>query len=317
MTTSKQKDPYSPHRGHSWRNLVVPTFTPLIAYRPDAIGFGTVPQGTKRVEIAQDWSLVANGKNNTMAYMPYSFNAIGDAGVQGYARIATVTVTSSAWAEHTIHFHGIRRVDNIPFDLYFALAGASCDPPLKTLCAEFPIYTTNPQPFEAFAYKTATNTWDICVRKCSGSDQITIWTYIGAYAQAHYTVTYSDYQYSSVPSGATMATSLAQVTYLVKGQSQMSGVSTSSSSNETMRYWRSGNTVTILIDVILASATWTDIYTLETAYRPPNTVWGAIPKWGGVADSVTQYYNIFNDGRITLYSSSNTSRLYFTVTYAV
>ena len=140
-----------------------------------------------------------------------SFNAVGAAGSQGYARIATVTVgtsVTSAYAQQTIHFHGIRRTDDTPFDLYFSLYGAASDPPLHAFYANFPINNVSGiAPFEAVAYKTAPNTWDIYVRKCSGSDQITVFTFMSEYAQTHYTVTYSDALLTSIPSAATVAKS--------------------------------------------------------------------------------------------------------------
>lgn len=189
--------------------MTVPSYNPLIAFRPNAVGFGMIPQHTKSVEIAQDWRFEANGKFNRIPYTPYSFNAVGVQGTAGYARIARVTVGSSStasYAQQTIHFHGIRRVDVTPFDIYFALNGASSDPPLASITAEFPQYVTQPALFEAFAYKVATGTWDIYVRKCSGTDQITVFAYVGAYAQNYYNVTFSDNLLTSVPDTATVAT---------------------------------------------------------------------------------------------------------------
>lgn len=449
--------------------ITVPSYNPLMAFRPNRVGFGMIPQYNKSVEIAQDWRFRAEGKFNQIPYTPYSFNAVGTQGSQGYARIATVTVGSTstaAYAQQMIHFHGMRRVDITPFDIYFALSGASSDPPLASLYVEFPQYASVPHPFEAFAYKTATNTWDIYVRKCSGTDQITVFAYVGAYAQNYYNVTFSDnlltsipptatvatqkpiintaknntfnyipyswytsvgygqsggyariatieigtqlqevihfrgtrrvdgtsfdlyiqidgsygirdfiaispvwfggttfeafaYQtstqvwdiyvrkvvandcitvwveagawsqedikithsdniLSSIPSGAITAKRESNYTVKVKSRSDMSGISSSSGANETMRYWKNGNVVTIVLDVILSSAaTETIIYTLEEQYRPVTTVWGAIPRWGGVENWVSQYYRINDAGQIILYSGSNTSRLYFNITYAI
>ena len=162
--------------------------------------------------MATEMQLISRRKYNRVSYMPYSFNAVGTAGSAGYARIATVTVgstISAAYTQQTIHFHGIRRTDDTPFNLYFSLFGASSDPPLHAFYADFPINSVSGiTPFEAFAYKTAPNTWDIYVRKCSGSDQITIWADVPKYAQDGYTITYSQGHQTSVPSGAVMATAL-------------------------------------------------------------------------------------------------------------
>lgn len=175
-----------------------------------AAAFGKVAEIAKALELASDWRLVGNGKHNTFNYLPYSFNAVGTAGSAGYARIATVTVgstISAAYTQQAIHFHGIRRTDDTPFNLYFSLYGASSDPPLHAFYADFPINNVSGiASFEAFAYKTAPNTWDIYVRKCSGSDQITIWADVPKYAQDGYTITYSQGHLTSVPSGATSAT---------------------------------------------------------------------------------------------------------------
>lgn len=192
-------------------------------------------------------------KYNTFNYLPYSFNAVGTAGSAGYARIATVTVGTSVTAAYTqqaIHFHGIRRTDDTPFDLYFSLFGASSDPPLHAFYANFPINgVSGTTPFEAFAYKTASNTWDIYVRKCSGSDQITIWADIPKYAQDGYTITYSQGHQASVPSGATMATPVPCLSG-TPSITKTSGASDVSSSS----FRRSGNVCQLSLRLVLSSA---------------------------------------------------------------
>lgn len=199
---------------------------------------------------ATELHVINEAKYNTFAYMPYSFNAVGTAGSAGYARIATVTVgstTSAAYTQQAIHFHGIRRTDDTPFDLYFSLYGAASDPPLHAFYANFPINNVSGiASFEAFAYKTASNTWDIYVRKCSGSDQITVWADIPKYAQDGYTITYSQGHQTSVPSGATMATHLPNLkptadTYVVR--------TSGASWVNTLRFTRDGNVCNLYINI--------------------------------------------------------------------
>ena len=200
--------------------------------------------------MATEMQLISHRKYNMASYMPYSFNATGTSGSQGYARIATVTVgstTSAAYTQQAIHFHGIRRTDDTPFDLYFSLYGAATDPPLHAFYANFPINNVSGiTPFEAFAYKTAPNTWDIYVRKCSGSDQITIWADVPKYAQDGYTITYSQGHQTSVPSGAVKATHLPNLkptadTYVVR--------TSGASWVNTLRFTRDGNVCNLYINI--------------------------------------------------------------------
>ena len=187
-------------------NIVVPSFNPLIAYRPDAIGFGTVPQGTKRVEIAQDWRLTANGKNNTFAYMPYSWSTNGgSSSSSGYARIATVTITGT-YATAPITFEVSRRGDYRPVRLFLAFSGSSgTDPSLASFKYDSVSGTTN---FAAFVYKTGTSVWDVYVRKTENADIIGVMTFVSSYMQARTTVSYASSIQSSVPAGATSATAI-------------------------------------------------------------------------------------------------------------
>ena len=181
-------------------NLVVPTFTPLIAYRPDAIGFGAVPQGTKRVEIAQDWSLVANGNGNIMKVMPFSWTSRGTAGTAGYARIAMVR--SHSWSASTIEIKVMRLVDATPFHLYLQYKNvASDDPDIASFLIDGSA--------NAFAFRESPSLWGIYVQKASSTDYIDVSVSVPYYEQSygglHEVVYQSEYQVSSIPSGATMA----------------------------------------------------------------------------------------------------------------
>lgn len=186
--------------------ITVPSYNPLMAFRPNAVGFGMIPQNTKSVEIAQDWSVVANGKYNQMGYLPYSFQTNGGSTTSGYARIATITIRSN-WAACCTRFTVTRLTDSYPIRLYVTFHGEGTnDPPAPDIYYEA---GKSQYAFSAFAYKTGTSTWDICVRKVTTNDQLTVWTedaYYGQYIE--HTITYAHGVYSSVPSGAVMATQL-------------------------------------------------------------------------------------------------------------
>lgn len=181
-------------------NLVVPSFNPLIAYRPNAIGFGTVPQGTKRVEIAQDWSLVANGNGNVMKVMPFSWTSRGSEGTAGYARIAMVR--SHSWSAATIEIKVMRLLDKTPFHLYLQYKNvASDDPDIASFLIDGSV--------SAFAFRESPSLWGIYVQKASSTDYIDVSVSVPYYEQSygglHEVVYQSEYQVSSIPSGAVMA----------------------------------------------------------------------------------------------------------------
>ena len=184
-------------------NLTILHATIHVAFREEAIGLGTVPHGTKRVEIAQDWSLVANGKNNVMTYMPYSWAINANYGTDGYERIATIVLDN---LQETIHFRGIRRLDKTPFDLYFQVDGNGG---IRYFNANFPVLFSSNYPFSAFAITTGTLTYDIYIKKINANDWMTIWVEEGQWSQGvNASITYSPNLLASIPSGATMATPL-------------------------------------------------------------------------------------------------------------
>lgn len=192
-------------------NLVVPTFTPLIAYRPNAVGFGAVPQGTRRVEIAQDWSLVANGKNNTMAYMPYSWGTTGGGSVNGWARIAQINITGNNLSE-PMEFRVFRRLDGRGVTLTLTFANAdSTDPSVASFYYDSIEGTFTNNSFNAFVYKEATSTWGVYVKKSAPGDYIMVYTTLSRRSMDRCNIVYADalYDTNSVPSGAVMATPIS------------------------------------------------------------------------------------------------------------
>lgn len=190
-------------------NLVVPTFTPLIAYRPEAIGFGAVPQGTKRVEIAQDWSLVANGKNNVMAYMPYTWETAGQQATAGYARIASIKVNQN-WVYGTTTFTVMRAIqDSRPVTLYLRF---QTDSGLSATHVWFyydSLAGTGGTAFDAFVYQASSDTLDVYVQKSHQNDWLTVTVAPDSYVQSRCTFTYTDSLKSSVESGAWSARPLS------------------------------------------------------------------------------------------------------------
>lgn len=187
-------------------SFVLAQENPLIAFRDNAIGIGGVPTGTNRVEIFSDYSLIANGKNNTFTYMPYSWSTNGgSSSSSGYARIATVTITGT-YATAPITFEVSRRGDYRPVRLFLAFSGSSgTDPSLASFKYDSVSGTTN---FAAFVYKTGTSVWDVYVRKTENADTIGVMTFVSSYMQARTTVSYASSIQSSVPAGATSATAI-------------------------------------------------------------------------------------------------------------
>lgn len=191
----------------SSRGLTVPTISVPFNINVDlpGAGFGMIAQKAKTVEIAQDWSLVANGKNNQFAYMPYSFNAYGTSGTAGYLRIATITITGNNLSQ-PIEFDIQRRLDGKTVRLYVLFNNeGNTDPALSSFYYDSYAGTAGNKP-EAFILKSATSVWEVYVRKSANSDNVGIYTLMPAHAQDRCNITYSQYQVSSVPSGAVMAT---------------------------------------------------------------------------------------------------------------
>lgn len=150
-------------------------------------------------------SLVANGRNNTFAYMPYSFNAYGTSGTAGYLRIATITITGNNLSQ-PIEFDIQRRLDGKTVRLYVLFNNeGNTDPALSSFYYDSYAGTAGNKP-EAFILKSATSVWEVYVRKSANSDNVGIYTLMPAHAQDRCNITYSQYQVSSIPSGATMAT---------------------------------------------------------------------------------------------------------------
>lgn len=186
----------------SSRGLTVPTISVPFNINVDlpGAGFGMIAQKAKTVEIAQDWSLVANGNGNIMKVMPFSWTSRGTAGTAGYARIAMVR--SHSWSAATIEIKVMRLVDKTPFHLYLQYENvASDDPDIASFLIDGSA--------SAFAFRESPSLWGIYVQKASLSDYIDVSVSVPYYEQSygglHEVVYQSEYQVPSIPSGAVMA----------------------------------------------------------------------------------------------------------------
>lgn len=189
------------------RGLTVPTISVPFNINVDlpGIGVGMIAQNANELEIAADWYLAVNGKWSQMRYMPYSWSAVGTDGSAGYARIATVTVIGS-YATAPIMFEISRRADYRFYRLFLAFSSSSgTDPGIASF--KYDTSVGNRGNFGMFVYKTGTSTWDVYVHKGENYDSIGVTTYVPPYMQGKVNITYSDALLTTVPAGATSATS--------------------------------------------------------------------------------------------------------------
>lgn len=145
-------------------------------------------------------SLVANGNGNIMKVMPFSWTSRGTAGTAGYARIAMVR--SHSWSAATIEIKVTRLMDATPFHLYLQYKNvASDDPDIASFLIDGSA--------SAFAFRESPSLWGIYVQKASSTDYIDVSVSVPYYEQSygglHEVVYQSEYQVSSIPSGAVMA----------------------------------------------------------------------------------------------------------------
>ncbi len=185
--------------------ITVATEEVPFSWNKDRIGVGGVPQTARSFEVADGWSFVANGKNNAIPYLPYSFNAYGTSGTAGYVRIATITITGNNISQ-PIEFDIQRRLDGRTVRLYVLFnSEGNTDPALSSFYYDSYAGTAGNKP-EAFILKATTSVWEVYVRKSANSDNVGIYTLMPAHAQDRCNITYSQYQVSSIPSGAVRAT---------------------------------------------------------------------------------------------------------------
>lgn len=143
----------------------------------------------------------------------YVHYATGTSGTSGYINIATIKI-SATYQNIPISFEVYRRGTAQPTKLYITFTPTNgTDPTLNTFYYQGAGASTD------FAlYKSATSTWNLYINKTESYDDIGIAEY---YTNFHYmsgtTVTFTNTQVSSVPSGATNATLLKDSASSVSG----------------------------------------------------------------------------------------------------
>lgn len=221
----------------SSRGLTVPTISVPFNINVDlpGAGFGMIAQKAKTVEIAQDWSLVANGKNNVMGYMPYSWafdtDSVTATAGQNYYRIAQITMTSDIM-DVPLKFEVNRRFDSRPVTLTFKFASIVTTDPTTAYLYYDSINGTSGgvSVFEAYAVRESTGVWGIYVHKAATSDRITVTAYIPRYAQQQGNISFSYAKANTIPSGAVMATAVPLPTSITPTITKTSGNATVNSS---------------------------------------------------------------------------------------
>lgn len=167
----------------------------------------SVPSGAI---MAKQLPINNTAKQNTFAYMPYSFVAKGTTGTMGYARIASI-VLNNTYSYAPITFTVGRIIDSrrVVLSLYIQ-NGNQITPNLMNFHYDSTEGTYQVNPFSAFAYVASTTsttaTVDVYVYKSTEYDYITVTADVPWYMQIRSEFIYSDNQLSSIPSGATVAT---------------------------------------------------------------------------------------------------------------
>lgn len=174
-----------------------------------AAAFGKVAERANTLEVAPDWSLVANGKNNTMAYMPYSYWGTNHSGATGYARVATFTfIASDCYLPIEIKVN--RMFDYGVQTFYFRASSSGVDPTNVFFYAD---YSGVNNTVDAFVYKTAPSTWEMYVLKRDAWDVMCARVFVPPYDQQRVNVTFTDGIRDSVPSNAIKATQIGALQY--------------------------------------------------------------------------------------------------------
>lgn len=190
----------------------VPSYEPLIGFRPNSVGFGTVPQQQFNLETSDRWGTHFRGQYNRSEYGSYSFSTPGVDGTAGWIRIATITFkpTVGTFASEPIRFEVARRYDAKTVNLYLRFTHVnSTDPDVDYLyyeCSNAGLYYD--QPFEAYAVKTSSGIFDVYVKKDTQYGWVDVNTFMPAFMGYRCTISYVDAIATSVPANAFMATQL-------------------------------------------------------------------------------------------------------------
>jgi hypothetical protein len=190
----------------------VPSYEPLIGFRPNSVGFGTVPQQQFNLETSDRWGTHFRGQYNKSEYGSYSFSTPGVDGTVGWIRIATITFkpTVGTFASVPIRFEVARRYDAKTVDLYLKFTHVNnTDPDIDYLyyeCSNAGLYYD--LPFEAYAIKTSPSIFDVYVKKDTQWGWIDVKTFMPPFMGYRCTIAYVDSLSTSVPANAVMATQL-------------------------------------------------------------------------------------------------------------
>ena len=210
---------------------------------------GTIPTNTTY------WAKLADGFTRNVDAMPYSWWGIGGSSSAGYAKMATLRITGT-YVTGPFQFVVLREGDNTEVTLTLEFTyGNTTDPTISSFT-----YDKTPKPygtyteFGAFAYKTTTSTWEIYVRKPSGSAYVQSTTYMMGQLNSKVSLTYSDSLKTSIPSGATSAV-LAPLNSSTPTFTQESGTSSISMKS----FERCGNVCQLSLGFSLQSANLGDI----------------------------------------------------------
>lgn len=211
-------------------------------------GFGAFPNSNKQVILGEDsivdngWHLTVGGKHSTFKYMPYSAVVHGTNGTAGYARIARIQVVGT-WVYSAIEFDVVRTFDTgaTRFSLYFETGSGTTPSSIYFLHGDYSRAYKTILP-DAFVVKSS-STLDVYVRKCTESDTITVTTYASSRQQDRVNITYSEGQYNTIPSGATMARLAPVASNFTPAFTKTSGNSTISG----VKVYQSGNTIQVYL----------------------------------------------------------------------
>lgn len=158
----------------------------------DGAGIGKVPEKPNTLQVG--W--LAEFENSTRHIgNTYTVGSPGNSGINGYIRIAEITITGTA-ANAPIVFELVRRGANTPMIVNaLFVSDNTTKPKLQTIWYE----GTN---YEAYLTETSASVWGLYVKKADGNDDITLarW-HTSKYMEERISVKFPCDQVSTVPLG--------------------------------------------------------------------------------------------------------------------
>lgn len=185
--------------------FTIPSVVPLVTFRPEAVGIGGEPTHTEALDVADGYSLNANGIQNTAKVMPYSFRTNGGSATAGWARIARiifVTPPSGSDFKPVIEFT-IQRyaLGTTHMKLMFSGTNIISDTiePTANNASGFPTITPNSSTSYNERVSTDPYTYDIYFPKANANDVLTVYTYCDASFQDMIKIEYTDNLVTTLP----------------------------------------------------------------------------------------------------------------------